>query len=148
MAHAQGDQLSKQQLADELAKTIAEVRTAATPAACSKAAEHLAELTRKIDPKKVDDKTIADMVSLLDLPPGRYWVAVSLGNLGRRAKVAVPKLLEFLPEEDCAHVDKSAAGGIRYALKRMGVKPPPVPPGCWIISQRESLVAQRRVDHH
>jgi hypothetical protein len=119
--------VSKQQLAEDLAKTIAEVRTAATPTICSEAAEHLAQLTRKIDPKKVDDKAIADMVSLLDLPVGRYWVAVSLGNLGRRAKVAVPKLLELLPEEDCAHVDRSASGGIRWALKKMGIKPPPFP---------------------
>lgn len=65
------------------------------------------------------------MVSLLDLPEARYWVAVSLGNVGPRARMAIPELKEILAEEDCLKESKSAAGGIRYALTKMGVKPPP-----------------------
>jgi len=74
-------------------------------------------------------KTVADLVSLLDLPVGRYWVAVSLGNLGTRAKTAIPKLQQILAEEDCLQVSKSAAECIRFALTQMGVTPPP-PPNC------------------
>jgi HEAT repeat protein len=93
----------------------------------TEAAEHLAELTRGINPKSVDDKTVADMVSLLDAPDDsvRAWVAAALGHLGRRAKVAVPKLLALLPEADCLQGDLTSAASIRPALSRMGVKPPP-----------------------
>jgi len=123
-AHA-GDHMSRKQLKEKLTKTIAEVRTGATSTIRDEAAQHLAELTRGIDPNKVDDKTIGDLVSLLDFQVGRYWVAVCLGNLGPRARMAIPKLQQILAEEDCLQVSKSAAGGIRLALTRMGVTPPP-----------------------
>jgi hypothetical protein len=123
-AHA-GDHMPKKLLTEQFTKTIMDVRTGATPTIRDEAAQHLAQLTRGIDPEDVDDKTIADLVSLLDLPVGRYWVAVCLGNLGPRAKIAIPKLQKLLTEEDCLQVSKSAAGGIRYALTKMGVKPPP-----------------------
>lgn len=44
-------------------------------------AEHLAQLTKEIDPKKVDDKTLGDIVSLLDTSNDfvRAWVAGALG---------------------------------------------------------------------
>jgi hypothetical protein len=115
-----GEPTSKQQLAEATEK----VRTAATSLIRDEAARHLAELTRTIDPKQIDDKTITDLVSLLDSAPGRYWVAMSLGNVGPRAKIAIPKLKQLLAEEECRRVSKSAADGFRYALRRMGVVPP------------------------
>src|SRR6266850_163469 len=75
-----GDQMSKKQLAAQLTKAIAEARSGATPTIRYEAAERLADLTHGIDAKKVDDKTIADMTSLLDEPIIRNPVAVSLGN--------------------------------------------------------------------
>jgi len=118
-------------LMKHLTETIAKVRTGETPTAQSEAAEHLAELTRKINPNDVDDKTLADLVSLLDTwnDSVRDGVATSLGNLGPRAKVAVPALLEILPEVDCLWVDASSGPDVRDALKRIGVTPPP-PPTC------------------
>jgi len=116
-----GEPMSKK----ELTETIEKVRTGATSTIRDEAAQHLAELTRGINPKDIDDKTITDLVSLLDLREARYWVAVSLGNLGSRAKTAIPKLQQVLAEEDCLRVSKSAAGAIRHALAQMGVKPPP-----------------------
>jgi hypothetical protein len=103
-------------------ETMVKVRTGANSTVRNEAAQHLAELTRGIDPNEIDDRTISDLVSLLDVPEARYWVAVCLGNLGPRAKIAVPRLQELLAEEDCLQVSKSAAGGIRFALARMGVK--------------------------
>jgi hypothetical protein len=123
-AHA-GDPMSKKQLTE----TIAKVRTGGTSMARTEAAEHLAELTRGISPNKVDDKTIADLVSLLDTSDDsvRYWVAASLGNLGPRARIAVPKLQKTLAAVDCLQGSKTSASGIRFALTRMGVTPPPLP---------------------
>jgi beta-phosphoglucomutase-like phosphatase (HAD superfamily) len=118
-------QMRKSEALKQLADNIEMVRTAATSNSRDDAAQKLAKLTRKIDPKKVDDKTLASIIDLLDLPDARYWVAVSLGNLGRRAKVAIPKLQALLAEEDRRKVEKSAADGIRFALSRMGVTPPP-----------------------
>jgi len=128
-ARTPAHQMSKTQLTIQLSKTIAKVRTGATSTIRDEAAQHLAKLTREANPSEIDDKTVADLVSLLDLPVGRYWVAVSLGNLGTRAKTAIPKLQQILAEEDCLQVSKSAAEGIRFALTQMGVTPPP-PPNC------------------
>jgi len=71
------------------------------------------------------------MVSLLETEEDsvRAWVAASLGHLGLRAKVAVPKLLKLLPEVDGLRGSLTSAPFIRVALKRMGEKPPP-PPDC------------------
>lgn len=118
-------QMRKSETLKRLADTIEMVRTAATSNSRDDAAQKLAKLTRKIAPKKVDDKTLASIIDLLDIPDARYWVAVSLGNLGSRAKVAIPKLQALLVEEDRRKVEKSDADGIRFALSRMGVTPPP-----------------------
>ncbi len=117
-------------LMNELTETIAKVRTGESSTARTEAAEHLSHLTRRMKPKEVDDKTLADLVSLLDSSEDsvRAWVAASLGNLGPRARAAAPKLLKILPDVDCLQVTLSSAPFIRVALTRMGVTPPP--PNC------------------
>jgi HEAT repeat protein len=122
-AHAKGDPTFKKQLTE----TIAKVRTGATSAARTEAAEHLSELTRGISPDKVGDASLADLVSLLDSSEDsvRYWVARCLGNLGPRAKIAIPKLQKILAEVDCLRGSKTSASGIRFALAQMGITPPP-----------------------
>ena len=113
-----------------LEKAIATVKNEKSLDARADAAEHLACLVQGIAPETVDDKTIEDMVSLLDDPADavRSWVAAALGQLGPRAKVAVPKLLELLPAADCDMGDLTSAAAIRPALEKMGVKPPPFDP--------------------
>jgi hypothetical protein len=114
----------------QIAETIATVRNGTPPAARSRAAEHLYELTRGINPATVDNKTVTDMVSLLDMTDDsvRLWVAASLGNLGRRASVAAaPKLLLVLGQVECHGKPVPSAQAIRFALTRMGRKPPPPP---------------------
>ena len=111
----------------QLTETMAKVKRGETLMVQRDAAEHLAELTRKIDPKKVNDKALADLVSLLDMPdePTRFWVAASLGNLGPRARIAIPRLRKILKEVDCLPGAVTSADAIRHALTRIGVRPPP-----------------------
>jgi hypothetical protein len=128
---AQSHPMPKRPLKRQLLETMAKVRNAKTSNSRTDAAEHLATLTRGIDPHRVDDATLTEMVSLLDTHENsvRAWVAASLGHLGPRAKVAVPRLLKLLPEVDCLRGSLTSAPLIRLALERMGEIPPP-PPKC------------------
>jgi len=116
-------------LNSKLEQTVQAVRSAGSPMEQIKSAQHLAELTKGVAPSSVSDATVSDITSLLDMPEDavRGWVAAALGHLGRRAKLAVPKLLALLPEADCMQGDLTSAASIRPALKRMGVEPPPAP---------------------
>ena len=128
---AQSNSAPRKQLKGQLSATMAKIRNGKTLTSRTEAAEHLALLTREINPKKVDDSTLTEMLSLLDTQEDsvRAWVAASLGHLGPRAKVAVPGLLKLLPEVDCLRGSLTSAPFIRVALKRMGEIPPP-PPTC------------------
>lgn len=120
---ARGSRLLNQQLTNVIAK----VRAGETSSLRTAAAEHLAELTRRINPNRVDDVTLTGMISLLNTSEDsvRFWVAASLGNLGLRARAAVPVLLKLLPEVDCLRGNLTSAPAIRAALSRMGETPPP-----------------------
>lgn len=113
----------------KLAQTIVKVRTG-DPLTAREAAEHLSQMTRRMNPKSVPDQTVTDLISLLDIPDDlvRYWVARSLGNLGPLARAAIPQLHKLLAEVDCVQGSKTSASGIRFALTQMGVPPPP--PAC------------------
>jgi hypothetical protein len=119
--------MPKKLLKGQLSETMAKIRNGKTSTSRTEAAEHLATLTRGLNPKKVDDSTLIEMLSLLDTQEDsvRAWVAASLGHLGPRAKVAVPRLLKLLPEVDCLRGSLTSAPAIRLALKRMGETPPP-----------------------
>jgi len=121
----------REQLKRQLSETMAKVRNGRTLNSRTDAAESLATLTRRINPHKVDETTLTEMVSLLDTQEDsvRAWVAASLGHLGPRAKVAVPRLLKLLPEVDCLRGSLTSAPFIRVALERMG-EIPPQPPNC------------------
>ena len=110
----------------QLSETMAKIRDGETSMSRTEAAEHLATLTHGINPDKVDDATLTEMISLLDTHEDsvRAWVAASLGHLGRRAKVAIPRLQKLLPEVDCLQGSLTSAPFIRVALKRMGAVPP------------------------
>src|SRR6266699_4593843 len=114
--------MPKRQLKRQLLETMAKIRNGKTLTSRTEAAEHLATLTRGINPDRVDETTLTEMVSLLDTQEDsvRAWVAASLGNLGPRAKVAVPRLLKLLPEVDCLRGSLTSAPFIRLALERMG----------------------------
>jgi hypothetical protein len=126
---AESHPMPKKQLKRQLLETMAKVRNGKSLTSRTEAAEHLATLTRRINPHKVDETTLTEMVSLLDTQedPVRGWVAGALGILGPRAKVAVPRLLKLLPEVDCLRGSLTSASAIRLALERMGEIPPPRP---------------------
>ena len=132
-AHAAGDLVSRSQIK----KAIAEARNGKSSTVRTEAAEQITKLTRRIDPNKVDDTTLTELISLLDTPEDsvRGWVAGALGNLGTRAKVAIPKLLQLLPEVDCLRGSLTSAPAVRLALERMGEKPPS--PKCGTVSERQ-----------
>jgi len=111
----------------KLEETIGKVRSESSLTARTQAAEHLAELTRKTNAAYIDNKTISDIASLLDIPEDsvQAWVASALGHIGRRASSAAPRLLALLPVSDCLQGDLTSSAFIRPALKQMGVKPPP-----------------------
>jgi len=115
----------------QIKETMAKVRSGKTVEGRTEAAEHLASLTQTISSKEVTEALVSDITSLLDSPDDsvRYWVATALGNLGPSAKAAIPKLQEMLPKADCINGAITSASGIRYALIKMGIKPPP-PPKC------------------
>jgi hypothetical protein len=109
-----GNTTSRTALLREVQETIATVQTTSGPSmARTNAAEHLADLTRKMHSKDVDDKTMADLVSLLDTPDDsvRLWVAGAIGFLGSRARTAGPTLLKLLPEVDRLQGDLTSAEG-------------------------------------
>jgi len=114
-------------LMKEIKETMAKVRSDKTVDARTEAAQHLAGLTQKISSKEVTEPLVTDITFLLDSPDDsvRYWVSTALGNLGPAAKAAVPKLEEMLPKADCINGAITSASGIRYALIKMGIKPPP-----------------------
>jgi hypothetical protein len=123
------DGMADTQMLKELQETILKLRKMGGPSmARTNTAERLSQLTEKIDPKEVDDKTLDDLVSLLDSPDDsvRFWVAASIGHLGPRAKGAAPALLKILHETECLELkEMTSAGAARVALKRIGVTPPP-----------------------
>lgn len=116
-------------LITQIKDTMVKVRSDKTVDARTEAAEHLASLTQKISGKQVTEKLVTEVTSLLDSRDDsvRYWVARALGNLGPAARSAAPKLLEMLPEADCLNGVITSASAIRYALVKMGIKPPPRP---------------------
>jgi hypothetical protein len=135
---AQSHSRHKKQLKRQLSETMAKVRNGKTLNSRTDAAEHLATLTRGINPHRVDETTLTEMISLLDTQEDsvRAWVAASLGHLSPRAKVAVPRLLKLLPEVDCLPGSLTSAPFIRLALERLGEIPPPPPKCDWTHSVR------------
>lgn len=114
-----------------LTKTIALVRKNETHAFQTEAGSHLARLVRWIDPDKVDDQSIAELISLLDpstYMPVRDSVIGALGSLGPRAKAAIPALQKILAVENCAtepSMAMSVEDAARMALRQIGIPHPP-----------------------
>jgi hypothetical protein len=106
---------------------ITRVKSENTTTKRADAAKCLYLLTLRRGLKRVDDSTIAEVVSLLDTDEDsvRYWVALSLRSFGLRAKMAIPRLEVILKEDDCALVSMTAASAVRSTLEAMGVTPKP-----------------------
>src|SRR4051812_35156017 len=73
---AQTYSMPKNQLKKRLSETVVEIRNGKTSTSRTEAAEHIATLTRGINPHKVNETTLAEMISLLDTQEDsvRAWV--------------------------------------------------------------------------
>jgi hypothetical protein len=114
----------------QIQETVARIQAWHGPPSMARTdeAEHLCDLTQKIEPKSVDARTLASIIGLMQSKDDsvRMWVAAALGNLGPRAKSAVPVLLKDIRENDCVpFVALTSAATARVALEHIGVKPPP-----------------------
>jgi hypothetical protein len=133
LSYAAYSQTASQVTPEQLSAAIAELQSGkhevVADASKEDAGLHLAHLIRRTKPNQVDDRTVAEIESLLASSDDyiRFWAATSLGELGPRAKIAVPELLKLLPVVDCINGPITSATAIRLALKRIGATPPPVP---------------------
>jgi hypothetical protein len=91
------------------------------------AAQKLATLAHDMPQKDISHETLTAIITLMDSPEDsvRYWIARSIGNLGNRGKIAIPKLKESLVLADCLPGTKTSASGIRFALSQLDVAQPP-----------------------
>jgi hypothetical protein len=107
-------------------KSIREVKASKDYSSEMDAAERLASLVQRSDPRKVQDGTIHSIARLLDTRNDgvRFWVAQALGYFGLRAHFAVPQLLHALSEIECQRVDVSSEDAIRECIKKAGATPP------------------------
>lgn len=108
-----------------IAEAISTVRVTDSAVNRGKAAFRVRYLMSWLGPEQIDDGTIADLVSLLDIPDQavRDAVAGALGEVRDRAKESAgPKLQELLAEVDCRSANQGSAEVIREALSRIGVK--------------------------
>ncbi len=89
-------------------------------------AHDLLDSVKQLGPHNVTNADIAAMTGLLDNlgDPARYWVAVTLGDIGPRATQAVPALERAYEQEVCITASKAFAPAIRSALINIGVTPP------------------------
>jgi HEAT repeat protein len=93
----------------------------------TEAAKKLCVSTSGIRSEMYSENTIFKIATLLDTTEDsvRYWVARALGNFGKRASFAVPKLLDLLKEVDPLRGSLTSASAIRFALSQMGEVVPP-----------------------
>lgn len=111
----------------EIQSLVKKVKNNPTPMSRTEAAEMLAQSLKKVDPEKVKEQVLDDIIQLLESKEEsvQAWIAVGLGNLGPRAKKAAPKLIRMLPEAERTDGSLTSASAIRMALTKMGVTPPP-----------------------
>ena len=118
----------------QISEVIEKIKTSETPAIRNEFASQLFDLMEKSTPKNIDEKTLDDMLELLNIPEIRIEISASFRFLKSRAKKAVPRLIQVLNEEECErnYVDLffstgySAADVIRSSLKQIGIKKPVV----------------------
>ena len=112
---------------NQFEKTVRLIRSGQTIDARTNAAEHLATLVKKGRNGGFSETEVTQIISLLDSSDDsvRYWIAIAIGHIGPSGKRAIPKLLAMLPEAEKTNGTITSADGIRFALIKMGVKPPP-----------------------
>lgn len=54
----------------------------------------------------------------------RFWAAAMIGNIGPRARSAIPALKRALAERPCEGIGLNSAQAVRRALSKLGERPP------------------------
>jgi hypothetical protein len=88
-------------------------------------ARQLADLIRR-NPgiaNNADIESLANMMADRD-DSVRYWIAISIGYVGPRARQAVPALEKAFKEKECDHSSKNSTSAISFALTKIVGKPP------------------------
>jgi hypothetical protein len=117
----------------ELRRAIQEVKKGDQTMKGFHAGDKFLDICDKIPADEIDDKTLAETMSLLDSPREsvKTWGVRCLGRLGPRARAAIPKLKEMLPKADCIPGTITSAAYIRAVLEKLGeAVPPPVERPC------------------
>src|SRR5580658_9911132 len=98
--------------------SIRRVRRTTGPNERTAAAEHLRDIVLATRAGEIDDPTIHDLASLLDirLDSVRYWIAEALGHFDSRAQFAAPELRRILAGEECVIAESSSQDMIRQIL--------------------------------
>jgi hypothetical protein len=91
-------------------------------------AKKLSELVRSRADEDIRESDIDVLAGLMQDKDDsvRYWIAVSLGFIGKRAQRSVPALERALRDRACDHSSKTSASAIRLALTRIGAAPPDI----------------------
>jgi hypothetical protein len=116
---------------DQLSALISSVRAATDPSTQDLVARDLRRLVAGAYLGNIDDKTIEDLASLLDLPndAARHSVAIALGLFEKRALFTLPKLLDLHQKAYCARLRGEAEPGstdaIRFAIQNITGGPLP-----------------------
>jgi len=141
-------QFSATSMADEasfagnLEKAVADLETAPTSWERELAGRALKRTigSEGADREAIDPRLMARIIALLNTDEDnvRSYVANVLGWIGPRAKAAVPRFLEILPEVDCVQASLNSSPVIRAAMERMGVTPPPLDCGSMNVPNRSS----------
>lgn len=110
----------------QVASAIRTAQCGTTIEARRRGAEQLAGLVRNDSDRQATIILVPRITALLGSSDDtvRYWIATALGNIGPAAKSAIPKLKKLLPIADCMNGPITSASAIRFALGRMGVRPP------------------------
>lgn len=78
--------------------------------------------------RRVNEKDVVALTSLLDdkFELVRQWAALSLAQIGPRARSAVPALQNAFREVECIRAEKNSRSSIRLALLRIGAQLPKI----------------------
>ncbi len=107
---------------------IVKIRTEKSKTLRTQYAEELSDSIGKGEQKNITDTDInmlADMMADKD-DSVRYWIAISLGLIGPRAKHALPQLEKAYKEKVCVIASKTSASAIRPAISRIGGRTPSI----------------------
>jgi hypothetical protein len=111
---------------NDIASRVDRVRNEPSTSLRTALAQRLADAIRAEDKGKITDSDIDALAGMMtDRDDSvRYWIAVSLGFIGTRAKRAAPQLQRAFRDIACIRGSLTSEPAIRQALSRIGADVP------------------------